>query len=577
MDGSLLSLRDVAIILITGSLAGYISLRLKMPTIIGYILAGVVLSIILPLLNITGGLNSNFVGQIASFGVALLLFAAGIEFSVNNLKNYRNLVIVGVLGQTLLTIVFGIIFMPLFGLSAYESLFVGVVAATSSTAFVLKMLEQNEEISSTASNIMIGWLIVQDILGIALFLILKSFAPGNALNFVSLIDPIIKSLLLIVITFTIGRVLVPPIFREISKTRSQELLLVSVIAFSIGFALLSEVLGVSYTLGAFLTGLALSGTFLKHEIFTEIKPLRDLFSMVFFVSIGSLLNVSSIFSNIPVILAVVVGILGLKVLTIFLINIFFKTHPKNAAKVALGIAQIGEFAFLAITIAQHNNWISINFYSVVLVSTVISMTLTPFIYSRYHTLFKISESLFSNYLPGLYRKYYLSRLKSSEKNELSNHVIIVGYGKVGKYVAEALNLSKEDYVVIELDSNLLEKAMAEDHKVIMGDATNLDTLKEAKVDLAKALVFALPESNHELLSKIIDDVKSLNNDIEIIVRSSKLVNDTENISSVVEPEFEAAIRIISKMEGIISENKYSLIKKVRAYRRREIKEILESN
>jgi len=577
MDGSLLSLRDVAIILIVGAIAGYIALRLKMPTIIGYIIAGVLLSIILPLLNISGGLNSNFVGQIASFGVALLLFAAGIEFSVNNIKKIRNLVVVGVVLQTTLTILFAIVLMPIFGLDTYEALFVGVVAATSSTAFVLKMLEQNEELSSTASNIMVGWLIVQDVLAIALFLIIKSFAPGNTINLASLADPVIKSVILIVLTFTFGRIVVPPIFKEISKTKSQELLLVSVIALSIGFALLSEVLGVSYTLGAFLTGLALSGTFLKHEIFTEIKPLRDLFSMVFFVSIGSLLNVSSIFNNIPIILAIVVIVLGFKVVTIFLVNIFFKTHPKNSAKVALGISQIGEFAFLAITIAQHNNWININFYSVILVSTVISMTLTPILYSNYSTLFKISEKIFSSYFPGLYGKYYLSKLKSSQKSELSNHVIIVGYGKVGKYVAEALNISKEDYVVIELDANLIEKAISDNHKVILGDATNIDTLKEAKIEFAKALVLALPESNHELLQKLILDVKDLNKKIEIIVRSSKVVNDTDNISSVIEPEFEAAVRIISKMEGIISENKYSLVRKIRAIRRKEIKEILENN
>lgn len=577
MDGSILSLRDFAIILLTGALAGYIAVKVKMPTIIGYIIAGVFLAIILPLLNVNIASNSNnLVSQIANFGVALLLFAAGIEFSVNNIKKIRNLVVIGVLLQTILTIIFSIILMPVFGLSFYESLFVGVICATSSTAFVLKMLEQNEEISARASNIMVGWLIIQDILGIALFLILKSFAPGHDLSIINIGEPILKSLILIILTFTIGRVIVPPVFKEIAKTRSQELLLVSVIALSIGFALLSELLGVSYTLGAFLTGLALSGTFLKHEIFTEIKPLRDLFSMVFFVSIGTLLNLSSVFSNLIVILGILIVVLAIKILIIFFINIFFNTHPKNAAKVALGISQIGEFAFLAITIAQHNNWISINFYSIILISTIISMALTPYLYSKYHILFNITEKLFKRYLPNLHRKYFLKRLQSEGKAEYLNHIVIVGFGKVGKYVAEALNISKEDYLIIEIDANLVEEALSKNHKVMLGDATNIDTLKEAEIHNAKAIVFTLPDTNHEMLSNLISEIKEINKELEIIVRSSRTLTEIDDISTIVEPEFEAAIRIINKMEGLISENKYSLIRKIRNYRRREIKEVLES-
>jgi len=577
MDGSVTSLRDIVIILITGAIAGFIALKFKLPTIIGYILAGVSLSIVLPLINITSGLSSSLVSQIASFGIALLLFAAGIEFSVNNILKIRNLIIVGVLSQTAIIIFLGVLIMPLFGLSSYESLFVGVVAATSSTAFVLKMLEQNEEISSTSSKIMIGWLIVQDILGIALFLFLKSLAPGQDFNIINLIDPIFKSLILIVVTFTIGKVFVPPIFKEIAKTRSQELLLVSVLGLSIGFALFSELIGVSYTLGAFLTGLALSGTFLRHEIFTEIKPLRDLFSMVFFVSIGSLLNISSIFNNLLVIAAIIGILISFKIGIIFIINILFKIHPKNAAKVALGISQIGEFAFLVITIARHNDWINTNFYSIILVATVISMTITPFLYSKHHQLFKLTDNFFKNYLPNFHRKYYKSRFQENEKPELLNHIIIVGHGKVGRYVAKALNISNEDHIIIEIDSNLIDLISKDNHKVILGDATNIEILKEAQVQSAKALIITLPDTNHEQVSNLIKIVKDLNNNIEIIIRSSRVILDDENISTIVEPEFEAAIRIINRMDGMISQNKYGLIKKVRNFRRKEIKEILNKN
>jgi len=576
MATSFTSLTDLAIIIIAGAIGGFIAVRWKLPSIVGYIFAGVIISLILQLLGTQHNFNSDFVTQVAQLGIAFLLFASGIEFSINNIKKIRNLVIVGTVAQAALVILFGSIVMRFFGLSQFEAFFVGVIASTSSTAFVLKMLEQREELSTKSSNIMIGWLITQDILVIGLFLLLKTFAPNQGSSTVNIFEPVLKSVFLIGTTLALGKFIIPRVFKFIAETRSQEILLVSVVALSIGFALLTEVFGVSYTLGAFLTGLALSETFLQHEIFSEIKPLRDLFSMVFFVSIGTFLNVSSIWSEIPALVAILFLLLTSKVIIIFVINLFFNIHPKNAMKVALGISQIGEFAFLCISIGKAQNWIGDNVYSLVLIATIVSMTLTPFLYSYADEFYNFVQNKVRDRSPNLYRRFFLKHLTTESKSEFVNHIIICGYGKVGRYVAAALQMAKEDFVVIEVDNKLAEEAQLQGHNIIFGDATNQDILLKAGIKDAKAIVVALSESNTLSLERFVKEIRKLNDGITIILRTSTTLTEVEDVTSIVEPEFEAAVRIVNKLEGLINENKYGLIKKVRNLRRREIKEIIEA-
>ncbi len=578
MSNSFSSLADLAIIILAGSIGGYIAVKSKLPSIVGYILAGLIISIVISILGVHYSFNSEFITQAAQLGIAFLLFAAGIEFSVNNITKIRNLVVIGVLVQTVLVIIFGALVMQVFGLSQYEAFFIGVVGATSSTAFVLKMLEQNEELSARASNIMVGWLVMQDILIIALFLLLKTYAPNEGNGAVNIIEPIIKAVILIVVTFFVGRFIVPKIFEKIAETRSQEILLISVVALSVGFALLTELLGISYTLGAFLTGIALSDTFLRHEIFTEIKPLRDLFSMIFFVSIGTLFQINTLLSDIPSLLGIIFLLVLFKIVVIIVINILFNIHPKNAIKVGLGLSQIGEFAFLAISIGFSSGWINEQVYSIVLIATIVTMTATPFLYSYSDDVYNFVQGRVRTYFPNLYRKFFLKHLSQEVQPELTNHIIICGFGKVGRYVAKAVNLSKEEYVIIEMDSNLVQKAALEHQNIIFGDATNLDILIKAGIKDAKAIVVALPETNTLELSNFVKELKKINSKIEIVLRTSNTLTDSENISSIVEPEFEAAIRIINKLESLISEDKYSLTRKIRNFRKREIKEakILEA-
>ncbi len=579
MEGHYNAFAELAIIMLTGSVAAYLALRLKLPTIVGYIIAGLFLSITLQIVGLNAGLKSEFIGTIAEIGVALLLFAAGIEFSVATLSKIRNIVIVGSIFQTIIVIALGLIIMPVLGFNNFESLLIGVVCATSSTALVIKILEQRDEMGSLSSNIMVGWLIMQDIIVIALFLILDTFAPTQAEKTSDLISPIFKALIVISITFGVGKFIIPKLTKEISKTGSRELLLIFVVALSIFFAFFAESLGISFTLGSFLTGLALSESFLQHEVFTEVKPIRDLFTMIFFVSIGTFFKAQSLLDNLFSLFVIIFVLITLKILTIFIINSLFKVHPLNATKVALGISQIGEFAFVVITLALSNKWINEDLYSLILTATIITMSITPFLYSKAEAVNRSLGTFVRQLSPKIYRRIYLNTNELEEKNTtLKNHVIICGFGKVGKYVAKALKYSKTKYIIIEVDSKVHDKAKEEGHNVIFGDSTNLDILEKANIKSAKAIVLALPKSSLPSAGEVIASAKKLNPKILTIVRGNALgMNSIENIDHIADPEFEAAMNIIKKLRTLVGINKLDqeITKKIRGERKMDIKKNLE--
>lgn len=574
MDHTLVdTFKELTLIIGSGAIGGYITARFKLPTILGYIFAGIILSIAISVIGRDIRFDSEFISNIAEIGVALLLFSAGIEFSFKSISSIKKLVVFGSIIQTVLVILISFVLLPVVGLNSYEAFFVGVVTATSSTAFVLKMLEQREELSNQSSNIMIGWLIMQDIIIVVLFLLLANFAP-NASESSNIFIPIIKGIIVVTVTLGLGKYVISPAMKEIAKLNSQEVLLISVVALSIGFAFFSEYMGISYTLGSFLTGLALSESFLQHEILSEVKPIRDLFTMIFFVSIGTFFSVSKAIDEIGVVLFVLFVILTLKVIIIFSINIFFKVHTKNAIKVALGISQIGEFAFVGISTGLKNGWINDSIYIAVLVATLISMSLTPLFYSLSDSLHKSMGHNVQKFSPYVYRKLFVNmRLPDKHTQSLKNHVIVCGYGRVGKYIVQALKAAKIKYVVLEIDSLLAQEATNQGHLTIYGDSTNIEILNRANLHEAKVVILALPQSIISKIGGFVQTIKTINPKIEIVVRTSlKEAPKTLKNETIIDPEFEAAMSIIRKLKNYVNVGNINVTEYVRKQRMSEVKE-----
>ncbi len=572
---------EIIIVLLAGLIGGYFAAKLKLPTILGYILAGVTIALVFPLIGLDKNINSNFVKNIAEFGVALLLFASGIEFSMSNISKIKKLILTGVIGQTFIVIVASLLILPILGFSSFESLFIGSVVAMSSTAFTLKMLELKRELSSHHGKIMIGWLVMQDIFIIAIFLMLDTLSPTSNASASDLLLAVAKSIFVIVVSLGLGKYVIPTLVTKISNTTSRELLLIAAVTLSIGFALFAESLGVSYTLGSFLTGLALSETFLKHEIFAEIKPMRDLFTMFFFVTIGTLFNIKEVSGNIVPLIVILFVIVLIKIITILAINTIFKVHTITGLKVALGISQIGEFAFVGITLGLNKGWIDSKIYSLVLIATIVTMSATPYLYGKADKIYQLLEKNLKKYSLNIYKRLFIDlRLtnESSGEKGLNKHVIVCGFGKVGKYVCKSLELNDKKFIVIEVDPTLIKEAEEAGYKAIFGDATNKDILEKADTSKATALVITLPPSSQPAAQTLIHTAKELNPDIKILLRTRGDIKEYKDLDTYVhdfiEPEFEAAVRITSKLGKIFELNQTTLTHQVRQIREKELKEIL---
>jgi len=543
------ALQELAIIIFAGVAAAFIAAKLKLPTLVGYLLTGLVLGIALPSVG-----GSELTTQIAQVGAALLLFTVGVEFSIDTIKKVSRIVIAGSILQAVFVIVVGIIVLPLLGFSEYQSFFIAALVSTSSTVFVVKMLEAKDQLHTRSGNIMLGWLIMQDLLIVIWFLLFQAFAPNNSVES-DLVAALLKGLLVIAITFISGKYLLPPLMKHVATVRSDELLVVSVVGVIAAFAVIANAFNISYTLGAFLAGLALSESFLNHEIFTEIKPIRNLFTMIFFVSIGTIFDVNSIVSNLAPLLVVLLVLLSFKVFVIIAINLWFKVHVKTALKVGLGISQIGEFAFLGAQLGLSAGWIDPTIYSLLIASTIISMVATPILYANADRLYTMISGKTKQHTPTLYRSLFLNQVDEDiqNKGKLEDHVIVCGYGRVGKYVVSALETSQIPYAVIELEATNVEAAKKKlKGTSIFGDASSNDILKQANIEKAKALVIALPDVKE--LDVVIKHAKELNPKIKIVARTHQeraKALDQSLVDKMVEPEFEAAVSIVTTLYKLI--------------------------
>ncbi|MCA9379359.1 cation:proton antiporter, partial [Candidatus Dojkabacteria bacterium] len=496
-----------------GVVSAFIAVKLRLPTVLGYLIGGILLSLVLA----RGTLHSELINSIAQLGAAFLLFTIGVEFSWDNLQKVRKIVVIGAILQAVISTLAAMLLLPLFGFDQYQSFLIGGLVSLSSTAFVVKMLEMRSELYTRAGNIMVGWLIMQDIMIVVWFLLFQSFAPGAAATD-NIILVVIKSVVAIGGVFLVGKYLLPRVMAEIARLGSDELLLVTVVGVIAGFAAGANLLGISFTIGAFLAGLSLSESVLYHEIFTEVKPLRNLLMMIFFVSIGSLFDVNEVLDNLPVFLFILVVLLAVKAATIVIINLWFEVHIKNALRVGLGIIQIGEFAFLGAQLALENGWIDSRIHSLLIATTVISMALTPFIYANADSVYKFLEGRLKGISPNLYRHLFLSAPEDIQPNrQLQGHVIVCGHGRVGKYVVEALVKSQIPFLVIEMDTELAEELSRKGIPVLFGDSSNADILESAKVSMAKAVVVTLP--THEEVKAVVTATKKLNPGIKVVVRS----------------------------------------------------------
>ena len=526
---------DLILLVVTAFFSGLLMQRLGQPLILGYILTGIVFG------PYTGGFALTSVHEIellAEIGVALLLFALGLEFSLKDLKPVKKIALIGTPIQIILTIAMGYGIGQLMGWDAKSSLWLGALVSLSSTMVLLKTLMNQGWLGTLSSKVMVGMLIVQD-LAVVPLIVLLPMLNDPSLGWISLEIAILKTVVFLAGMILFGTRLLPLIMRYIAHLGSRELFLLAITAIGLGVGYLTYLVGLSFAFGAFVAGMVLSESDYGHQALSDIIPVRDLFGLLFFASVGMLLNPEFLLDHWKqVLMLVLIVSLGKGIIFALLARIFKYGNVVPLA-VGLGLFQVGEFSFVLAQVGVSTNSISHEVYSLVLTTAIITMFLTPIISGQTAHLYALSKRWF---------KHEPLDTINYPKSGLRNHVIIVGGGRVGFRIAQVLKRLSVPMLIIELDQLRVERAKHADIPVIYGDASHEVVLEAAETPSARLLIITSPEV--VIAQAIVENARKVNSEIKVVARAPGVEFLEEfkklNISEVVIPEFEAGLEMARK-------------------------------
>lgn len=539
--------RDLILVFMIALFGGVLAKKVKLPLLTGYILGGFLAGALLGRF-ITFGREMATIGEI---GVAFLLFTLGIEFSFRRLTRVSRVAFWGGTLQILATIILGLFIFPFLGFNFYSSLFLAAVFSLSSTAIVVRILSERGEIDSLHGEIMIGWLLVQDLAVLPMMVILPALAQVDGQPWTTVILAVGKALFLLFSVLILGKRIVPWILGRIAAIGSREILLLSVVTLCLAAAFGTSYLGLSFTLGALFAGLLVSESSQKHAIFSEIRPLRDVFSVVFFVILGLLLNPAFLVANWGTVVSLAVILTVLKFLLVAALMLWLGYHTKTAFLVGVGLVQVGEFAFILAQVGIAQSLINPYVYSVVLSVTVLTMILTPGFFSLAPKAYQGFKNFTHLHLARLHTALFtqFDHRLAQEKFQLSNHVIICGHGRVGKNISEVLEKAGIPYVVVDFNQAVISELASYGKMVVYGDPSEREVLEAAGISEARVLVIAVPDRYSQEM--IIQNTLRANPKVIIICRSH-FEEDRERLLAsgahlVVQPELEAGISIAEEL------------------------------
>ncbi|MFW6104062.1 MAG: monovalent cation:proton antiporter-2 (CPA2) family protein [Bacteroidota bacterium] len=537
-------LQNLLIILGFSVIVVFILQRFRLPSILGFLITGIIIGP--DGLNLVG--TGHEVNIISEIGVILLLFVIGLELSLKQLASIRKTIFIGGTLQVGLAIVITAFINRLMGFAWNESVFIGFLVSLSSTAIVLKILQDRNEISAPHGRNALGILIFQDIIVIPMILVTPLLAGETTNVGLALLGLLGKSALIILFTLVSARYIVPPLMHFIAKTRSKELFLLTTLALCFAVAFLTSKAGLSLALGAFLAGLVISESEYSHQATSTILPFKELFTSFFFISIGMMLNVGFFLGNAGIVLLIVLAVFIIKGTVVTFATALLKHPPRVALLTGLALFQIGEFAFILSRVGIENELLTPEMNQYFLSVSIVTMFLTPFI-----TLF--SEQLSTFLLPPvIWRRWgmYLSSGSKTEKqqeSELDNHLIIIGYGINGRNVAKAARYIEIPYVILELNSNTVKEEKAKGEPIMFGDATQLHILNSVNINKARVVVIAI--SDPTATEYIVSNIRNISQTVYVIVRTRYLSEINELIAlgadEVIPEEFETSVIIFSRI------------------------------
>jgi CPA2 family monovalent cation:H+ antiporter-2 len=505
---------DFVSVLAAATAGGLLAVLCRQPALLGYLLGGMIvgpagLGLIKELVQIE---------TLAQFGVAFLLFALGVEFSLAELKKVQAIALGGGGLQIALTILVTALVSLGMGwvTSPAQGVFLGAILSLSSTAVVLKCLMERNETETPHGQVMLGILVVQDLaLGLMLAVLPALDQPPEAIG-IAVGLALLKIGLFAAGAIAVGIWVMPQLLRFLARTESRELFLLGVVTLCLGIALLTEQLGLSIEMGAFVAGLMIAEVEYADQTLTYVEPLRDVFAALFFAAIGMLIDPIFLWNNLELILGLVCLVFLGKFLIITPLVRGFGYPLKTAIIVGLGLAQIGEFSFVLASEGQALGIVSRRVYLLILGTTAVTLVVTPFVLQLIPQLFKWAEML--PVLKGYFEQMDAPLEVSADSQQRQNHVVICGYGRGGQNLLRLMQEHKHPVLVIDQSERAIQQLREAKVPYVYGNAASLHVLEKAGVEKAQSMVIALPDpmSTRLCLKRALE----LNPDLDIVVRAT---------------------------------------------------------
>ncbi|MDO8437572.1 MAG: YbaL family putative K(+) efflux transporter [Nitrosomonadaceae bacterium] len=528
MPHSLTLITTIAASLGLALILGLIAHRLKLPVLVGYLLAGVIL----------GPATPGFVAdielsrQLAEIGVILLMFGVGLHFSLDDLLAVRRIAVPGAILQIVVATALGVGVATLWGWSLGAGLVFGLALSVASTVVLLRALEQRGALKSVNGQIAVGWLVVEDLAMVLVLVLLPPLAGwlgadvgGSAAGaadpdlLITLLITFGKVAVFIALMLVVGKRVFPWLLWHVASTNSNELFILSVIAVAVGIAYGSAMLfGVSFALGAFFAGMVMRESHLSHRAAQESLPLRDAFSVLFFVSVGMLFDPNIVMQQPLRVLAVIAIIVTGKSLAAFLLVLAFRYPLNTALTVSASLAQIGEFSFILTALGVSLGLLPVEGQNLILAGALISITLNPLVFQMIEPVqaWIRSRSELARMLERTVDP--LAELPMTvASSSVTDHVVLIGYGRVGQRIGESLAEEGLPLVVAEQNREVVERLRKRGIHAVAGDAAEPAVLIQAHIARANMLVIAIPDTLR--VRSMVETARMLNPQIEIIIRT----------------------------------------------------------
>lgn len=558
-------INEIIILIVAAFIGGFVARSIKLPPVVGYLISGIVF----------GTIGKAFIPsyqnlfELSHIGISLLLFTLGFEISLKTFRRMSKKIILAGFLQIVLTSIMVFPILMLFQFSIQVALLFSLLFSFSSTAVVLKILEEKGMVTNFPGNNVFIILLIQDLFIVPIIFLMPlifsnnfTFPQGIVEFFITAIKPLIA----FIIMYIIGRVFLSKILHILFRYPQQELTVLATIFIAVASIGVLTYAGLPQAIAAFFAGVLVSEDGKNLAPLSSIKPIRDVLLVLFFVTIGMMISPQALILNLPLILISAIVILFIKFIVTFFILKYYKFIPSANIFISSYLSNIGEFALVIAQIALISNFIGLSDYERLLGIFIVSLVSIPLVT-------KIARAVYERYKNTPFVKNFLGDshyFMKSGFDEISDHVIILGHGRVGKEVRNLLDMGEVPYIVVDFNRSTIDELVGNMKNALYGDPSDIDVLNSAGIKRAKIIVIALPDSATQ--KAIIKISLSLNPKLVVLCRSHvdedkyELVN--LGVNTIVIPEFEAGLRIgkkVLELLGFSEKSTIDLLRKLRKF------------